>query len=92
MSQTPPQYPKYTGNEPCRSTDPEAFYPEQNAPWHDKVIKNMCGSCEMQADCAEWGIWYEVHGYWGGLNPRERRLARRRRNIRMGNELRQSVA
>lgn len=92
MFQTPPPYPRFTGSEPCRSTDPEAFYPELHLPSQEAAIRRICAGCEMREPCAEYGIWYEVHGYWGGMSPMERRKARRARNINLRSELRQSVA
>jgi hypothetical protein len=47
----------------------------------------------MREPCAEWGIWFERDGYWGGLRPTERRSIRRQRGIVIrSSELRQSVA
>lgn len=40
--------------------------------------KKLCAMCVHRADCAEWGIDNETHGVWGGLDPEERRLLKRR--------------
>lgn len=87
-----PKYPKYTGREPCRSTDPEAFYPEQHHPAHDVQLKRICDACEMLVECRDYAIWFENLGYWGGLSPAERRRIRRERGITISSELRQSAA
>lgn len=89
----PPEYPKFTGNEPCRSTDPEAFYPEQWFPRHEQTLRTICGSCDMVQECREWAIWKESDGYWGGLSPADRRMIRKQRGIVLNSsESRQSVA
>ena len=93
MLSQPPSYPRFTGSEPCRSTDPEIFYPETFSPNGDALIKEICEWCPMREPCGEWGIWYERDGYWGGLRPTERSTIRRQRGIVIrSNELRQSVA
>lgn len=49
-------------------------------------IRKLCNTCEHQFDCAEWGIYKEKWGIWGGLTVRERRLIRRRRKAKFPNE------
>jgi hypothetical protein len=90
--QQPPKYPKFTGSEPCRSTDPEAFYPEDYEPSHYATIKRICAECPMREPCAEYAIWFEALGYWGGLSPSDRRRLRQQRGITIRSELRQSAA
>jgi hypothetical protein len=43
--------------------------------------KSICGKCPHQTECAEWGIYNEQHGIWGGLTVRARASIRRQRNI-----------
>lgn len=83
-SENPPRYPEWTGSEPCRSTDPDAFFPEPGRIYvPEGLIKMICQECPSRVACGEWGIWHEREGWWGGLSPRERRDIRRRRNITM---------
>lgn len=78
---TPPPYPKFTGDEPCRSVDPEAFFPEKGY-GVSPVLRRMCMShCEMQPQCLEWALWNTDEGFFGGADPRERRQMRRERGI-----------
>lgn len=81
MRPTPPKYPRYSGKEPCRSTDPEAFYPEVANKSHMDTLKEICMFCPSREPCAEYAIWFEAEGFWGGLSPLERRAIRRKRNI-----------
>lgn len=50
-------------------------------------VKALCNTCIHQVDCLEWGIQKETFGIWGGLNPRERNLIKRRRraNVKLTN-------
>ena len=87
------EYPRFTGREPCRSTDPEAFYPEVFSPEHDRAIREICEWCPMREPCADWGMRHETHGYWGGLSPADRRKIRRKRGRPLqSDELRRSAA
>ena len=89
----PPEYPKFTGREPCRSTDPDAFYPEVYEPSHHATIKEICEWCPMREPCGEWAIWYEPLGFWAGLSPADRRRIRHQRGIVIrSSESRQSAA
>lgn len=47
------------------------------------AIKQLCDGCPFQADCADWGIRHERHGWWGGLSEVERKTIRARRGIRL---------
>jgi WhiB family redox-sensing transcriptional regulator len=87
-----PKYPRFTGREPCRSTDPDAFFPDTFEPQHVAQLRRICGSCPMRDACAEYAIWFEDVGYWGGLSAPERRRIRQQRGIRLRSELRQSAA
>lgn len=83
---TSPPYPKYTGSEPCATTDPEIFFPArgQKGGIHPDKVKAIClRGClvETRIACAEWAIHNEADGVWGGLSAPERRAIRRRRGI-----------
>ena len=92
MSNTTVKYPQYTGREPCRSTDPDAFYPDKHLPTLYVHLKRICDPCEMLIQCREYAIASEDLGYWGGLGPGERRRIRQERGIKISSELRQSAA
>lgn len=47
--------------------------------WASDDIRDMrgnCDECPLQAHCAEWGIAHEIAGFYGGLTPHEREVAR----------------
>jgi WhiB family redox-sensing transcriptional regulator len=48
-----------------------------------KMAKSICKSCPHQSECAEWGIYNEFFGIWGGLANRERQKIRKQRGIRV---------
>jgi hypothetical protein len=78
----PPGYPVWTGNEPCRNTDPDIFFPDHE-PARERVaiIKSICARCASKHPCSAWAIEHEKQGWWGGLSPLERDAIRRSRNI-----------
>ncbi len=46
-------------------------------------VREICGDCPFQAECADWGIRHEAHGVWGGLVPKERETLRRAQRIKL---------
>ena len=92
---TPPEYPAFTGFEPCATTDPEAFFPEKGKAGVivPAVLRRMCEDyCFMLDDCREWAVWHADEGFWGGTTPLQRRAIRKERGIRRVNESRQQAA
>lgn len=70
----------------CAEVDINLFYPEDLDEDNRRGIeqaKRICGKCIHKDECAEWGIKNEEYGIWGGLNMHERKLARRRRGIKV---------
>lgn len=43
--------------------------------------RKICETCPHKMECAEWGIYNETHGVWGGLTPNDRSKLRKRLNI-----------
>lgn len=65
---------------PCRSVDPETFYPAEMDYRGIARAKEVCSKCPIQTECLQFA--YDTDDQWGvfgGLTPRERRqLARKR--------------
>lgn len=82
--------PREYENPVCAETSPNFFFLDDE---DDETIPkeifqstyseaiSICKKCEHVSECAEWGIRHETHGFWGGLNPRQRRDIRRSRGI-----------
>ena len=51
-----------------------------------KIAKSICSACPHKVECAEWGIYRERFGIWGGLTDMDRRHIRRSRGIRINEE------
>lgn len=49
---------------------------------HYQQAKKVCNTCTHQIDCALWGMENEAHGMWGGMTPKERKMAKRRGKAR----------
>lgn len=63
----------------CASVGGDLWFPEKGNSFPE--TRAICARCSHLTDCAEWGIKYEAHGIWGGLNGRERQRIRSQRNI-----------
>lgn len=61
----------------CRSTDPEAFFPEKGG--STREAKKVCNACDVRSECLQYALDHEERfGVWGGLSERERRKLKRR--------------
>ena len=49
--------------------------------------RKTCSLCSHQSECANWAIKNEKFGFWGGLSAVERKMLRRKLNIRLGEDL-----
>ena len=63
----------------CAQVDGELWFPDKGG--DVTPAKKICFQCIHKTECAEWGIKHELHGIWGGLSGRDRRLIRRKKNI-----------
>ena len=62
----------------CRGLDPNLFFPERGGEYREAVA--VCAECRVREECLEWALeHHEIHGIWGGLPERQRRLLRRQR-------------
>jgi len=80
------RYPEWTGDEPCRQVDPEAFFPSSfNAVTraHRQLLTDLCNSCDSRQVCLMWALHHESEGWWAGTKPSERDLMRRQLGIRL---------
>lgn len=53
----------------CRSTDPDAFFSDQGVTKYQNLVKQVCESCPVKAECLEEALSLpgRVYGIWGGL-------------------------
>jgi len=67
----------------CAEIGVEFFYPETNqiGKLHIKKLANFCKLCSHLTECAEWGIYKEEFGVWGGLSANQRKVIRRAKGI-----------
>lgn len=71
-------------NPSCSEIGVDLFYRDSDNMDHNSVneqnqIKEICHSCPCKSECAEWGIYRERWGIWGGLTPGDRDKIRRRK-------------
>lgn len=67
--------------EPCAGADQAVFFHNYSDASSYAEARDMCVRCPILAECREWAILHELHGYWGGSSPHEREDIRRRRGI-----------
>jgi len=74
----------------CATVGGDYWFPEKESGGigqaEAKLAKSICHSCPHKVECAEWGIYNEYHGIWGGLADLDRRRIRRDRGIRLNQE------
>lgn len=64
----------------CRSTDPDAFFPDNDNPQlpTNRAAYQVCAACPVRAECADFATRHHLVGIWGGTSTHQRRLHRRR--------------
>ena len=75
----------------CAEVGGDHWFPERDSSDGTSTFsigfaKRICGKCPHQTECAEWGIYNEPFGIWGGLTQPAMRLVRRQRRIILGRE------
>jgi len=86
--------PKYTSIKPdfserakwiedaeCKGMDPNVFYVDERGCKYPQQVVDVCKTCPVLEQCAEWFIHHEKHGYGGGMTPAVRQKIRNARNI-----------
>jgi WhiB family redox-sensing transcriptional regulator len=67
----------------CAQSGGDFWFPEPGLGQTQEAIyaRSICNQCVHQTECAEWGIYKERYGIWGGLSEFQRKQIRRSRNI-----------
>lgn len=62
----------------CIGLDPALFFPEKGADPYSvgTEARRTCANCSVLIECRSHGVWYESHGFWGGLSNLDRRWVR----------------
>ena len=72
--------PYFDGTQPCRSVDPDLFFPEDMGNILEiRAAKEICYQCNFKQECLEYVLDNPQEGIWGGTTDKERRLIRRKR-------------
>jgi WhiB family redox-sensing transcriptional regulator len=70
---------------PCRSVDPEIFFPvgfSGPALAQAELAKTICIPCPILAECLNYALANAIEfGVWGGMSEQERRALLRRQPI-----------
>lgn len=67
----------------CAGADSEVFFPAgDKGDINYARARTICARCPVRETCLMFALENnEVHGFWGGLNPRERRTEKKRRGM-----------
>lgn len=60
----------------CKGIHPDFMHPQKDEPAAQRAAKEVCQTCPVVEDCAEWGLW-EEQGVWGGMSVSERERLRK---------------
>jgi WhiB family redox-sensing transcriptional regulator len=71
--------PKYTGDEPCRTGNPDRFFPTDGP--GALAAKTECKTCPLVNACLDYALHNAVVGVWGGTTTHERERMRRKAKI-----------
>ena len=66
----------------CAGIDPDLFFPERGDAGHvvKVAIQELCGGCPVRPECLDYAVRHaEQDGWWGGMDPRDRRKVRKER-------------
>jgi WhiB family transcriptional regulator, redox-sensing transcriptional regulator len=64
--------------------DSSLFFPAARPDFGEKYTieaKKICDACEVKSQCYMYALRYELHGFWGGTTPPERRRLRKAAGI-----------
>lgn len=76
-------YPRFDGTQPCLELDPETFFPVTSRDTYFNLLKArpVCAGCPFLAECRDYAVSHDVHGFWGGMSRAERIEERKRLGI-----------
>lgn len=81
-SDADPQYPAYTGTEPC-STIGVQFYCDDVNHEYDEILFKACNGCPLLKDCFNWALHNERFYYWGASTAADRLKIRKQLGIKI---------
>lgn len=68
--------PDWRAKAACIGMPTVLFFPEDSQ-IISKTAKRVCASCGVRQECLEYALAnFEMHGFWGGTSPKERRPLR----------------
>ena len=71
----------------CKDEDPNFFFIDRGDFEQAEAIRELCGGCQVKADCLEYAIANNIrHGWWGGESERNRYRIKRARRAEQGEE------
>ena len=72
------EYPDFS-EASCSGLDTNLFYfrDDRSREWRDlSMLRKMCANCPVVAECADWALHHELHGFWAGTTEADRKALR----------------
>ena len=83
MTTAPAPYPPTTGQEPCRTGNPDRWFPDLGANGLSyEAVKAECRPCPTREACLLYALHHDVQGVWGATSPEDRKNLRRKQGIK----------
>jgi len=60
----------------CMGTDTEDWFIEKGEDYNSDILKRVCRSCPVAAECLNYAVKYRMQGYWAGTTEQQRRKLR----------------
>ena len=61
----------------CNGIDPEEFFAEKTSYANRPLLERVCANCDVQLECLDFALKYDVIGWWAGTTDHSRRPLRR---------------
>ena len=65
----------------CIGMDPTMFHPATKGARPHRDAAKACARCLVRTECADYALWNEALGYWGGMTATQRHDLRLRLRI-----------
>lgn len=70
----------------CNGSDTDLFFEPDNSRGMTtknlRVLRKICGSCEVKPQCLDYAMRHDVLGFWGGTSHSERTTYRRQNGLK----------
>ena len=69
--------PKWRDRANCNGIEPDEFFAEKTSYANRPLLERVCANCDVQLECLDFALKYDVIGWWAGTTDHSRRPIRR---------------